>query len=112
MPTLTLDYDPETSGNWPPMIELLESLQIEYDEDDCTAKAPNGDQFKLSIYPRAGCIRFDSDGEYPEALFIVLLNLPPSDTKVRVLIQEDEHDEGVSIALPDFIASLLQEETA
>jgi hypothetical protein len=38
------------------------------------------------------------------------MNLPPADTKVRVLIQDDDHDEGVSMDLKDFIESLLEDE--
>ena len=110
MTTITLDYDPEVGVDWPPIIPLLSSLQIDYDEDEGSASAPNGDKFQLSLYPRAGCIRFDSQGEVCEAVFVILMNLPPTNTKVRVLIQDDEHDEGVSMDLGDFIESLMEDE--
>ncbi len=110
MTTITLDYDPEGDADWPRIIPLLDRLKIEYDEDDGSASAPNGDAFQISLYPRAGCIRFDSDGEVCEAVFVILMNLPPTDTKVRVLLQDDEYDEGISMDLKDLLESLLEDD--
>lgn len=110
MTTITLDYDPDEVSDWPGIIPLLDSLNIDYDEDDGSASAPNGDAFQISLYPRAGCIRFDSPGEVCEAVFVIITNLPPTDTKVRVLIQDHDHDEGVSMDLKDLIESLMEDE--
>lgn len=111
MASITVNYA-ESEFDWKAITPLLDRLCIEYDEDDGVAKAPNNDTFQLSIYPRAGYIRCDTiDGEddFCEAIFVLILNLPAPDG-VRVIIQEDEYDEGISMALNDFIESIMEED--
>lgn len=111
MASITINYA-ESELDWSIIAPLLEKIGIEYDEDDGIATAPNRDTFQLSIYPRAGYLRCDTiedEEDFCEAIFVLILNLPAPDG-VRVIIQEDEHDEGISMALNDFIDSIMEED--
>lgn len=110
MASITINYEAE-GVDWPPIQDILGALGIDYDEDDSIAKAPNEDVFRLTTYPRAGYIRCDTvdDDEIPEAIFVLITHLP-APKGVRVLIQEDDFDEGISMSLSDFIESIMEDE--
>lgn len=111
MASITVNYLVE-GAEWPSIPPILEGLRIEYDEDEGLASAPNGDTFNLSLYPRAGYLRCDSNDEeddFCEAIFVLILHLP-APKGVRVIIQENDLDEGISMELSDFIESINNEE--
>jgi len=104
-PTITVDF---AGAEFPPIPLLAQDLQIEYDDDTGRSVGPDGEDFTMDCYSKAGFVRFDSPGELPDVVFQVILNFPPS--KANVLIQEDENDEGISIRLNDFQTMLMEDE--
>jgi hypothetical protein len=110
MASITVNYTVD-GVEWPSILPILDGLSIQYDEDEGLASAPNGDTFILSLYPRAGYLRCDSaddEDDFCEAIFVLILNLP-APKGVRVIIQEDDFDEGISMELSDFIESITAE---
>jgi hypothetical protein len=104
-PTITVDFG---DNQFPSIPHIAESLGIEYDDDTGSAKTPDGDLFTMDCYPKAGYVRFDAQGELPDFAFAVIMSIEPIDA--RVLIQEDEYDDGVSLRLTDFQAALVEED--
>jgi hypothetical protein len=104
-PTITVDFG---KSPFPALAIIAQDLGIEYDDDTGSATTSDGQEFIMDCYPKAGYVRFDSPDEIPDSAFTVILAIGAADA--RVLIQEDEYDEGVSLSLIDFQEALMEDD--
>jgi len=106
---ITIDYG--KSPEFPDHLEIIDNLDLLYDDDTGKTIAPTGEEFLLGIYPKAQYINISSsqDGEeLPDIVMELIIHLPTAGATVILDGSDDNLD--IAISLEDFREILIKEE--